>query len=116
MNQISHFWNYLGKKSVNRYATAHINVRLGFIQHLYDTTGLNLKLWPAKTRVLAGRPAGRLTGRLVKTSNPVGNRNSEFSKTHCKSVFPELLHPNSCVQSTGIIHKLYETKPNANIW
>ena len=26
--------------------------------------------WPAKTIVLAGRPAGRLTGRPVKTSNP----------------------------------------------
>ena len=46
----------------------------------------------------------------------LGNRNSEFSKTHCKSVFPELLHPNSCVQSTGIIHKLYETKPDVNMW
>ena len=41
--------------------------------------------------------------------------NSEFSKTHCKSAFPELVHPWSWVQSSGIIHKLYETKPDANI-
>ena len=42
--------------------------------------------------------------------------NSEFSKSHCKSAFPELLHSKSQVQTSGIIQKLYETKPEANMW
>ena len=42
-----------------------------------------------------------------------GSTNSKFSKTHCKSAFPELLHPKSRVQTSGIIQKLYETKPEA---
>ena len=46
----------------------------------------------------------------------LGCTNSEFSKSHCKSAFPELLHPKSQVQTSGIIQKLYETKPDANIW
>ena len=45
-----------------------------------------------------------------------GCTNSEFSKSHCKSAFPELLHPKSQVQTSGIIQKLYETKPEANMW
>jgi len=42
-----------------------------------------------------------------------GSTNLKFSKTHCKSAFPELLHPKSRVQTSGIIQKLYETKPDA---
>ena len=46
----------------------------------------------------------------------LGCSNSKFSKTHCKSAFPELLHPKSRVQTSGIIQKLYETKPDAYMW
>jgi hypothetical protein len=52
---------------------------------------------------------------LLYDTTSFGSTNSKFSKTHCKSAFPELLHPKSRVQTSGIIQKLYETKPDAYI-
>ncbi len=86
MNWISQFWNYFGKSQFT-----------DMLQHIFASglVSYNFCMIP-----------------LACAWN-FGCTNSEFSKSHCKSAFPELLHPKSWVQTSGIIQKLYETKPDA---
>ena len=89
MNRISQFWDYLGKSQFT-----------DMLHHIFasGSVSYNFCMIP-----LACAWNFECT-------------NSEFSKSHCKSAFPEMLHPKSQVQTSGIIQKLYETKLEANIW
>ena len=89
MNRISHFWNYLGK--------SHLT---DMLHHMFASglVSYNFCMIP-----------------LVWTWD-LGCSNSGKALLQCDLLNSELVHPKFQAQASGIIQKLYETKPDANMW
>ena len=89
MNRISHFWNYLGK-----------NYLTDMLHHMFASglVSYNFCMIP-----------------LVWTWD-LGCSNSGKALLQCDLLNSELVHPKFQAQASGIIQKLYETKPDANMW